>query len=81
MHGLILAYVELRIDPSMIETCSLKTNHPSPLSKQSLIACSLLSNVESDNLEKHALKLGASRHVWLGQLDGIPFIPINMVTV
>ena len=38
------------------------------------------SNVEAHNLAKHALTLGRGRHVWLGQPNGIPFVPVNIVT-
>ena len=38
------------------------------------------SNYEAHNLAKHALSLGAGRHVWLGHPGNLPSVPVNIVT-
>ena len=38
------------------------------------------SNIEAHKLAKHALSLPAGRHVWLGQPNGLFFVPVNIVT-
>ena len=38
------------------------------------------SNYEAHNLAKHTLTLGDGRHVWLGHLGNLSFIPVNVVT-
>ncbi|KAI5009829.1 hypothetical protein ZWY2020_011966 [Hordeum vulgare] len=38
-------------------------------------------NLEAHNLAKHALRLGISRHVWLGHRRNLFFVPVNLVTV
>ncbi|XP_073360447.1 uncharacterized protein [Aegilops tauschii subsp. strangulata] len=37
-------------------------------------------NFEAHKLAKHALSLGAGRHVWLGQPNGLGFVLVNIVT-
>ena len=39
-----------------------------------------ISNFDAHNLAKHILTLSVGRHVWLGQREGIPFVPVNIVT-
>ena len=51
----------------------------------SFISCNVVyqsrsSNFDTHNLAKHALTLSVGRHVWLGQREGIPFVPVNIVT-
>lgn len=51
----------------------------------SFISCKVVyqsgtSNFDAHNLAKHALTLSVGRHVWLGQREGIPFVPVNIVT-
>lgn len=48
------------------------------------ISCNIVhefrsSNFEVHNLAKHALSFGAGRPVWLGQPDGLPFVPVNIL--
>ena len=38
------------------------------------------SNVEAHNLAKHALSLGVSHCVWLGNPSDLSFVPVNIVT-
>lgn len=38
------------------------------------------SNIEDHNLAKYALSLEVDRHVWLGQLDDLLFVPVNAMT-
>ena len=55
------------------------------LQASSFISCNVVhqsrsSNYDAHNLAKHALTLNVDRHVWLGQCEGILFVPINIVT-
>lgn len=47
------------------------------------IFCKIVHEFRSSNFEtqaKHALSLGAGRHVWLGHPGNLPFVSVNIVT-